>query len=47
MGKLRSGAPAKPRAALGQQANGRGSNDAGRPGHDGNPAIEANSIGHV
>ena len=34
-------------AAFGQQADGRGSDDAGRAGHDGNPAIEANSIGHV
>ena len=34
------------RAALGQQADGRGSDDAGSAGHDGNPAIEANSIGH-
>ena len=33
-------------AALGQQADGRGSDDAGRAGHDGDPAIEANSIGH-
>ena len=34
-------------AAFGQQADGRGSDDAGRAGHDGNPAIEANSIGHA
>src|SRR5438445_11124672 len=34
-------------AAFGQEADGRGSDDAGRAGHDGNPAIEANSIGHV
>ena len=34
------------RAALGQQPHGRGSDDAGSAGDDGNPAIEANSIGH-
>jgi hypothetical protein len=35
------------RAALGQKAHGGGADDPGSPGDDGNPAIEANSIGHV
>ena len=35
------------RAALGQQPDGRGSDDAGSTGDDGYPAIEANSIGHI
>jgi hypothetical protein len=35
------------RPAFGQQAHGRGADDTGRAGHDGNPAIEANSIGHI
>jgi len=34
------------RAALGQQPYGRGSDDAGSPGDDGDPAIQANSIRH-
>jgi hypothetical protein len=34
------------RAALGQQPYRRGSDDAGSPGDDGDPAIQANSIGH-
>src|SRR6185436_15480639 len=34
-------------AAFGQKADGGGSDDTGRAGHDGNPAIEANSIGHI
>jgi hypothetical protein len=34
------------RAALGQQPNGRGSDDTGRAGNDGEPAIQTNSIGH-
>jgi hypothetical protein len=34
-------------AAFSQQADGRGSDDAGRAGHDSDPAIEANSIGHM
>jgi hypothetical protein len=33
-----------PGVAFGQEADGRGSDDAGRAG---NPAIEANSIGHI
>jgi hypothetical protein len=41
--RLRGGAA----AALGQQPDGRGSDDAGSTGDDGHPAIEANSIGHV
>ena len=35
------------RAALGQQAHGRGADDAGRAGDDGNLAVQTNSIGHV
>jgi len=34
------------RPALGQKPHGRGADDAGSPGHDGNLAIQANSIGH-
>jgi hypothetical protein len=34
------------RAAFGQQPNGRGSDDAGRAGDDGDLAIQTNSIGH-
>jgi hypothetical protein len=33
-------------AAFGQQADGRASDDSGSTGNDGNPAVEANSIGH-
>jgi hypothetical protein len=33
-------------AAFGQQADGRASDDSGRTSDDGNPAVEANSIGH-
>ena len=35
------------RAALGQQPHGRGADDAGRAGDDGDLAVQANSIGHV
>ena len=35
------------RAAFGQQPDGRGSDDAGRAGDDGDPAIQTNSIGHA
>ncbi|HEX7657589.1 MAG TPA: hypothetical protein VF404_11400 [Sphingomonas sp.] len=34
------------RAAFGQQADSRASDDPGSTGNDGNPAVEANSIGH-
>ena len=34
-------------AAFGQEPHGRGADDAGCAGHDGDPAVEANSIGHV
>ena len=34
------------RAAFGEQPKGRGSDDAGRAGNDGDPAIQTNSIGH-
>ena len=35
-----------PRAALGQQPDGGGSDDAGRTGDNGDPAVQTNSIGH-
>jgi hypothetical protein len=35
-----------PRAAFGEQVDGRASDDSGRTGDNGNPAVEANSIGH-
>ncbi len=35
------------RATLGQKPHGRGANDAGGAGDDGNPAIETNAIGHA
>src|SRR3981189_212536 len=35
-----------PRTTLGEQLDGRGSDNAGRTGDDGNPAVQANSIGH-
>jgi len=35
-----------PRTAFGQQADGRAPDDSGSTGNDGNPAVEANSIGH-
>jgi hypothetical protein len=35
-----------PRAARSQQAHGRGANDTGRTGDDGDPAVQANTIGH-
>ena len=34
------------RAALGQQPHGRGADDAGSTGDDGDPAVQTNSIGH-
>ena len=33
-------------AAFGQKPHGRGADDAGSPGDDGDPAVQANSIGH-
>ena len=35
------------RAAFGQKPDGGGSDDAGCPGDDGDPAVQANSIGHI
>jgi hypothetical protein len=35
------------RTALGQKPHGRGANDAGGAGDDGNPAVETNAIRHA